>query len=71
MSIPQVIKIVSWGIDKYENVKAWIKKLYRRARSKHIRSAVDKHDVGYIARILQQIKKRRSDRNDSAEIRAI
>lgn len=65
MSIGQIITIVSWVIQKYENVKKFIKDKYHIYRSRKIREAVDNRDADSIESRVRDVLKKRQDRQDS------
>ena len=63
--ISKIINIISFVVDKYERVKAFVKTKYRRHRARKIRNAVDKHNSTAIRRIVQSIAERRKRKQDS------
>jgi len=62
----KLIDIVDYFIKAYENSRQWFKKKSRAWRSRNIRNAVDKHDVGAVHNVIRKILKRRRDRQDEA-----
>lgn len=66
MSLSKLINIANWVIEKYENVKTFIKDKYRAYKSRRIRKSVDDGDIEYVSSLLRSIKKRRKDRRDAS-----
>lgn len=65
MSVGQIVGIISWVIEKYENVKKFVQKKYAQFRARSIRDAIDKHDTKSVDDIVRSIKRKRRDRNDA------
>ena len=65
MSIGSVIKIISWAIDKYENLKKFIIEKWKIVKARRIRNAIDKHDTGTIDSVVRDIKSKRQDKFDA------
>ena len=63
--IVKLIGIASWAIEKYENVKAFIKKKYRQHRSRKIRNAIDARNTRAVKHIVSDIIKKRQAKRDS------
>ena len=64
--ISKLINIASWIIEKYENIKGFIKTKYRAHRSRKIRRLIDDGNVDTVADIVRDIKKRRRSRRDAS-----
>ena len=66
MTIGKAIAIISWAIEKYENVKSWITKKYRAHKTRRVRNLIDDNNVDAIDDIVRNIKKKRRNRRDAS-----
>lgn len=65
MSLWKIVNIINWTIERYENVKKWSIKKYRTYKTRRVRNLIDDDNIDAVDSIVQSIKKKRSERQDS------